>query len=371
MNRNSSVKARIAISLLPKLNSCIYLPLVERCGGLEGFFLESDQALNQLYRELNIPTDTFNRKTAIQHSEAEIEQLDKHEIQICTIEDGCYPELLRQCADAPLVFFYKGKLKSSPANKYLAIVGTRHASSRCESRVTALVEDLVNLGCRPVLVSGLAYGIDASAHRASLKFGLTTLAVLGHGLHMIYPATHKSMARQILETGGAWISEFPCTANIHPSNFLRRNRIIAGLCHATLVAESAIKGGAMATARLAMSYDREVMAFPGRPEDKYSAGCNFLIKDNTAALVENATDVARILGLKIKGEPSRQPDVRLFDNEDKTAIIMACLEKNGDTSIDELAQFLPIPAGELAALLLQLELEGKILALPGKQYTLL
>ena len=256
MNRNSSVKARIAISLLPKLNSCIYLPLIERCGGLEGFFLESDQALNQLYRELNIPTDTFNRKTAIQNSEAEIEQLDKHEIQICTIEDGCYPELLRQCADAPLVFFYKGKLKSSPANKYLAIVGTRHASSRCEARVTALVEDLVNLGCRPVLVSGLAYGIDASAHRASLKFGLTTLAVLGHGLHMIYPATHKSMARQILETGGAWISEFPCTANIHPSNFLRRNRIIAGLCHATLVAESAIKGGAMATARLAMSYDR-------------------------------------------------------------------------------------------------------------------
>ena len=149
MNRNSSVKARIAISLLPKLNSCIYLPLIERCGGLEGFFLESDQALNQLYRELNIPTDTFNRKTAIQNSEAEIEQLDKHEIQICTIEDGCYPELLRQCADAPLVFFYKGKLKSSPANKYLAIVGTRHASSRCEARVTALVEDLVNLGCRP------------------------------------------------------------------------------------------------------------------------------------------------------------------------------------------------------------------------------
>ena len=148
MNRNSSVKARIAISLLPKLNSCIYLPLIERCGGLEGFFLESDQTLNQLYRELNIPTDTFNRKTAIQNSEAEIEQLDKHEIQICTIEDGCYPELLRQCADAPLVFFYKGKLKSSPANKYLAIVGTRHASSRCEARVTALVEDLVNLGCR-------------------------------------------------------------------------------------------------------------------------------------------------------------------------------------------------------------------------------
>ena len=126
----------------------------------------------------------------------------------------------------------------------------------------------------------------------------------------------------------------------------------------------------MATARLAMSYDRDVMAFPGRPEDKYSAGCNFLIKENIAALVENATDIARILDLKIKEEPPQQPDIRLFDDEDKATIITACLEKNGDTSIDELVQFLAIPAGELAALLLQLELEGKILALPGKRYAL-
>ena len=366
MNRNSSVKARIAISLLPKLNSCIYLPLIERCGGLEGFFLESDQALNQLYRELNIPTDTFNRKTAIQNSEAEIEQLDKHEIQICTIEDGCYPELLRQCADAPLVFFYKGKLKSSPANKYLAIVGTRHASSRCEARVTALVEDLVNLGCRPVLVSGLAYGIDASAHRASLKFGLTTLAVLGHGLHMIYPATHKSMARQILETGGAWISEFPCTANIHPSNFLRRNRIIAGLCHATLVAESAIKGGAMATARLAMSYDREVMAFPGRPEDKYSAGCNFLIKENIAALTENATDVAHLLGYPIKKTTLQQTILPNFSDDEQGNTLIQLLSENGALHIDELCQLTQRPSSELAAILLQLELEGIIIGRQAK-----
>ena len=370
MNRNSSVKARIAISLLPKLNSCIYLPLIERCGGLEGFFLESDQALNQLYRELNIPTDTFNRKTAIQNSEAEIEQLDKHEIQICTIEDGCYPELLRQCADAPLVFFYKGKLKSSPANKYLAIVGTRHASSRCEARVTALVEDLVNLGCRPVLVSGLAYGIDASAHRASLKFGLTTLAVLGHGLHMIYPATHKSMARQILETGGAWISEFPCTANIHPSNFLRRNRIIAGLCHATLVAESAIKGGAMATARLAMSYDREVMAFPGRPEDKYSAGCNFLIKENIAALTENATDVAHLLGYPIKKTTLQQTILPNFSDDEQGNTLIQLLSEKGTLHIDELCQLTQRPSSELADILLQLELEGKIIGLAGKKYSL-
>ena len=236
--------------------------------------------------------------------------------------------------------------------------------------MTALVEDLVNLGCRPVLVSGLAYGIDASAHRASLKFGLTTLAVLGHGLHMIYPATHKSMARQILETGGAWISEFPCTANIHPSNFLRRNRIIAGLCHATLVAESAIKGGAMATARLAMSYDREVMAFPGRPEDKYSAGCNFLIKENIAALTENATDVAHLLGYPIKKTTLQQTILPNFSDDERENELIQLLSEKGTLHIDELCQLTQRPSSELAAILLQLELEGKIIGLAGKKYSL-
>lgn len=187
---------------------------------------------------------------------------------------------------------------------------------------------------------------------------------------MIYPATHKSMARQILETGGAWISEFPCTANIHPSNFLRRNRIIAGLCHATLVAESAIKGGAMATARLAMSYDREVMAFPGRPEDKYSAGCNFLIKENIAALTENATDVAHLLGYPIKKTTLQQTILPNFSDDEQGNTLIQLLSENGALHIDELCQLTQRPSSELAAILLQLELEGKIIGLAGKKYSL-
>lgn len=370
MKTNSSARAQVAISLLPRLNSNFCLPLIERCGGIEGYFLENDKALNAVYRELHISTDLFDRGKALREADEELELIDKYDIRLCSIEDGIYPSLLGQCEDAPLVFFYKGDIKFEPETRLLAVVGTRHSSVRCQDKVLSTVEELSQAEQKLVIVSGLAHGIDASAHRASLKYGLRTFAVLGHGLHMIYPASHKKLAENILQAGGALISDFPCTSSVHPSNFLKRNRIIAGLCQATLIAESAEKGGAMSTARLALSYNRDVMAFPGRFDDKYSAGCNKLIKENTAALVENAMDIARILNLKVKKELPRQTDLRLFDDEDKTVIVTACLEKHGDTSMDELIQFLPVPAGELSALLLQLELEGKILALPGKRYAL-
>lgn len=368
MNLNSSLQARVAISLLPKLNSGIYLPLIEKCGGLEGFFLESDQALQHIYQEFHMAPDSFDRKTAWQKANTELEQIDKHAIQLCTIEDCLYPPLLSQCEDAPLVFFYKGSLKNPPDQKYVAIVGTRHASSLCENKVNTLLEDLVQLGCHPIVVSGLAYGIDITAHRACLKNGLTTWAVLGHGLHMIYPAGHKPMAQQIIETGGCWISEFPCIQAVHPSNFLRRNRIIAGLCHATLIAESAEKGGAMSTARLALSYNRDVMAIPGRPDDKYSAGCNLLIKENIAALVENAVDVARILNYPIPKIRSKQNTTT--STSESEILLLQLLKEKGPLYIDELMQLSQFSSNELAAQLLQLELEGKIIGLPGKKYTL-
>lgn len=368
MNSNSSVQARVAISLLPKLNSCIYLPLIEKCGGLEGFFQESDRALQHIYQEFHMAPDSFDRKAAWQKASTELEQIDKHAIQLCTIEDDSYPALLKQCEDAPLVFFYNGSLKNPPDQKYIAVVGTRHASALCENRVNSILEDLVQMGYHPVVVSGLAYGIDITAHRASLKYGLTTWAVLGHGLHMIYPAGHKNVAQKILETGGCWISEFPCTRAVHPSNFLRRNRIIAGLCHAVLIAESAEKGGAMSTARLAMSYNRDVMAIPGRPDDTYSKGCNRLIKENIAALVENAVDVARMLNYPMP-ELRFQPSATTKQSESEM-ILLQLLQEQGALYIDELMHLSGFSSNELAAQLLQLELEGKIIGLPGKKYTL-
>ncbi len=368
MKTDSSIHSVIAASLLPRLNSTLCLPLIERCGGIEGFFQESEVALQQLYREFNISTQLFDRSKAWSQANAELEQIDRHEIQICSIEDELYPALLKECEDVPLVFFYKGNIRIPDTTKCLAVVGTRHSSVRCQNRVDTVLSELCTLGCRPVVISGLAYGIDASAHRASLKYQLQTFAVLGHGLHMIYPASHKTLARSILEAGGALISEFPCISVTHPGNFLKRNRIIAGLSHATLVAESAERGGAMSTATQAVSYNREVMAFAGRPDDKYSAGCNRLIKENIAALVDNGLDVARILNYPISSQTASQVALDLFPHDDKARIILGLLEEKGDIAIDELSVMSHIPQGELSALLLELELEQKVVALPGKRY---
>ena len=369
MKTESSAQTQVAVSLIPRLNSNCCLPLLEKCGGIEGFFLENETALNVLYKELKILPNLFDRKTALQQAEKELEQIDRHGIRICSFEDSNYPELLKQCEDVPLVFYYKGKIKSDKEAKFLAIVGTRHASAFYQERVDTVLSEIYRMGHRPVVVSGLAYGIDASAHRASLKYGLQTFAILGHGLHMIYPASHRNLAESILDAGGALISEFPCISTVNPGNFLQRNRIIAGLCHATLVAESAEKGGAMSTARYALSYNREVMAFPGQPGNKYSAGCNQLIKDNIAALVDNGTDIARNLNYPERRSQPEQITLDLFGTGEQGYTIVSFLERNRDTHINELCQVTQIPNGELSALLLQLELEGKVLALPGKRYS--
>lgn len=370
MNNDSSLKMQVAITMLPKLNSFLYMPLLEACGGIEGFFHENETALAALYRDFNLKTDTFDRKTALEKAEHELSAIDKHTIKVCSVEHSNFPPLLKQCEDAPLVFFYKGTLETDEALKYLAIVGTRKASERCKGRVSNMIRDIKEMGHSPVIVSGLAFGIDASAHTASLAEKLKTYAVLGHGLHMIYPSAHKNIADKILAGNGALISEYPCCASILPCNFLQRNRIVAGLCHATLVAESAEKGGAMATARIALSYARDVLALPGRPEDKMSAGCNLLIKQNAAALVENGTDVANVLGLNSQRAQPRQTNLNLFDADDNENIILNILTHKGETNIDELSILAHISIHQLAATLLQLELEGKVMPLPGKNYTI-
>lgn len=368
MGIESSVHAQVAASLMPRLNSNLCLPLVERCGGIEGFFRETAQPLEAVCREFHVDPGLFDRGRALEDARRELEKMDLYGIGLCTIEEGRYPALLKECEDVPLVLYYKGDFSVPAEERCLAVVGTRRASARCCGRVEDVLGELYGMGHRPVVVSGLAYGIDAAAHRASLKLGLRTFAVLGHGLHMIYPAAHKGLADGILASAGALVSEFPCIAGTHPSNFLKRNRIVAGLCQATLVAESAVKGGAMSTARVALAYNRDVMAFPGRPDDVYSAGCNRLIKDNVAALVEDGKDVARILGYPERETEVRQLKLDLFGEDAQGEAVVARLRESGELHIDELARACGITDGSLPALLLQLELEGRVAALPGQRF---
>lgn len=369
MKTDYPIIAQAAITLLPKLNSFSNLPLMERCGGAEAFFAENTTALNALYQEFNIRTNAFDRTNALEEARKELDSINKYGISICSFEDTGFPFRLRQCPDTPLVFYYKGKLKSNE-HTYLAIVGTRKASDHCKKRVEQILQDLAEARNELVVVSGLAFGIDITAHSNCLKYDIPTYAVLGHGLNMIYPASHKHIAEKIIEQGGALISEFPCSTTILPVNFLQRNRIIAGLCDATLLAESAVKGGGMATARMAASYNRDVMTLPGRPEDKMSAGCNLLIKENVAALTENAEDIARILNLNCKSRQHLQTSLNLFSCEDNEETIRKILLERNAMNIDELSICTNIPISELTALLMKLELEGIVSGLPGKNYIL-
>lgn len=322
--------------------------------------------MEQLLRRYGWRGEIPDGKYALERAKTEVEMIDKHRIAICTFEEELYPEKLSQCADAPLVFFYKGKLTNE--GKHLAVVGTRRASESCCNRVEQIVAGLSQNPCAPVIVSGLAYGIDIAAHKASLKYGAKTYAVLGHGLNTIYPGVHTSIADRIVTEGGALISDFPCISDILPGNFLRRNRIVAGLSDAILVGESALKGGSMTTAHIAASYSRDVMAIPGRPGDKMSEGCNRLIKDNLAALVENAEDVARILDLPYGEMRPQQLTLDMFDPADNEASILKTLHDRNGTNLDELSLTTGVPVNKLTVILLKLELEGRVTLLPGKNY---
>ena len=332
MNIENNTQCKIALSLLPRLNAIFSLPLMDRCGGIRAFFEESEQALAAIYQELEIHTPLPDRAKALEEAKRELEKTDLYGIRTCDATEEGYPPLLRECEDAPLVLYYIGNLQTEQADKLLAIVGTRRASSRCQERVDRVIDELCQKGHHPVIVSGLAYGIDAAAHRSSLKHGLRTFAVVGHGLHLIYPAAHKQLASDIVQSGGALISEYPCTVAIHPSNFLKRNR--------------------------------------GRPEDAYSAGCNQLIKENVAALVENGLDISRLLGYPEQKPQPQQGELPFFEPEGQASPILSELQKQGEMHIDELARATSIDPASLTALLLQLELEGKIRALPGQKYSL-
>ena len=366
---DETMLAHVALTQVSRLNSVAYRPLFDRCGGVTGFFRERNEVIGMLLREAHLENVKPERETWLEMGRRELEWMERNGVRCCFVEEGDYPYLLKQCPDAPVTLYYKGTLDDEGMPR-LAVVGTRRASDRVKAKVEHWVEELVQEGYRFTLVSGLAYGIDITGHAAALHQGLRTWAVLGHGLHMVYPAAHRQLAERIVGEGGALVSEYPCTVAVHPGNFLRRNRIVAGMCQATLVAESAVKGGAMATARIALSYNRDVMAFPGRPEDVYSAGCNRLIKENVAALVEDGVDVARVLGYPERREAPRQGVLAFAEEDEGAAAVVAELRKSGDVHADELARATGLDAGRLAVLLLQLELEGKVAALPGQKYAL-
>ena len=309
--------------------------------------------------------EKMKKEADFSFARSEMDFCEKSDIRILLYGRADYPTRLSYCQDAPAFLFTKGNIPLD-AKRWLAVVGTRKATPYGKEWCKKLIADLAEL--RPVIVSGLALGIDITAHRAALDNDLPTIGILGHGLDALYPGSHLQTSHRMLKNGGL-MSEYPQNTRPDAQNFPERNRIIAGLTDGVIVVEGAESGGAMITADIAFSYSRDVMALPGRMDDPWSAGCNALIKYNKASLVENAADVCRVMGWKIKPEGRRNITPPLFPvleaDEDK---LFTVLRDKGPLHVDELTLLSGLTQGETAINLLNLELKGLVSTLPGKVY---
>lgn len=341
--------------------------LISYCGSAEAVFKEKKQNLLKIPDIGGVTAEAIVKQDILHLAEKEIKFIEQNNITALFYLDKDYPLRLKQCADCPVVLYYKGNANLG-AEKIVAIVGTRSATDYGKKMCDALVEGLKDSGV--LIVSGLAYGIDAASHKAALKFGLPTVGVVGHGLDSVYPAEHTNLAQKMLDNGGL-LTDFPSETKLAPENFPKRNRIIAGLSDAVIVVESKVAGGAMITADIAFSYNREVFAVPGRSEDIYSQGCNRLIRQNKAGLIQSADDLLYSLSWK-DTKKKKKPQVQLFqDLKPQEETIVKVLQTQGaPMHIDDIAIYANLSPGNLSTYLLTLEFAGILKSHPGKMYSL-
>ncbi len=366
MSEEVSLKHKIALGLIPRIGDINARKLVSHLGSVEAVF---NEPFRNLVRIPGIGTELAKHITEhsyLDDAEKEVLYVTKNNIRTYFYLDNDYPYRLRQCDDSPVVFFFKGNCDlNSP--KILSVVGTRNATARGREICNRIIGELASSYSDLIIVSGLAYGIDIASHKAALAAGLPTIAVLGHGLKTIYPFVHRQTADSILKQGGL-LSDFLSDVLPQKNNFIKRNRIIAGISDATLIIESGIKGGALITADIAGSYNRDVLAVPGRPDDQWSAGCNNLIKYNKAALVESAADVEYFLNWQVQKQKKNQQKTLFSELDETEKSIFELLSAEAELSIDSICRSLNIPVFKLSAILLQMELKGLIKCYPGNVY---
>jgi len=315
-----------------------------------------------------------NWEVPLARASQEMEFIQKHHIQTLCYGDECYPQRLMECPDAPIILFYMGNADLN-SRHIIDIIGMRRCTTYGQDLVRRFVSDLRQLCPDALIVSGLAYGIDICAHRHALQQGFDTVGILAHGLDELYPPSHRDTAKEMLSHGGL-LTEYMSETRADKMNFVKRNRIVAGISDATLLVESASKGGGLITARIAQDYNRSVFAFPGSVDAPTSAGCNMLIRDNVAQLVTSAEDLVHAMGwqndallrqAKTEGiERSCFPDLN-----DEEQLVVDALSKFGDLQQNQLSVKANIPIGQLTALLFQLEMKGVVKPLAGGNYHLL
>lgn len=338
--------------------------VIAAVGGVENVFKEKPHVLHKINGIGTQVTQHLFDSVNLKKAEEELNYILKNNIAFSYFLDTDYPQNLKHCIDAPILIFKDGNIDFSN-EKIISIVGTRKMSSYGRNFCNQLVEDLKSYN--PIIVSGFAYGVDICAHKAAMNNNLQTIAVLAHGLENIYPKTHKKYIHKVNNNGG-FITEFWHNEQPMRENFLKRNRIVAGLSKATIIIESAEKGGSLVTADIANSYNRDVFALSGRTTDVYSKGCNNLIKNNQAHLLTSAEDIVKMLNWDLP-KAAKPIQSELFINLNETEQkIYDYLQKNGKQLLDDIAINCCVPIYQLSSILIQLELKGVVKPLPGKMF---
>lgn len=339
--------------------------LIAHCGSAEEVLKAKKSKITSIDGVGEIAWQNLQNPNIYRLAEAEMKFIAQEGIKASYFMDADYPEKLKHCIDGPVVLFSSGNINLE-GRKIISIVGTRQITSYGTDFCRKLIEDLAPLN--PVIVSGFAYGVDITAHQAALDNNLQTIGILAHGLNQIYPKVHKKYMSKMEENGG-FMTEFWSTSNPDRENFLKRNRIIAGMAEATVVIESADKGGSLATANLANDYNRDVFAVPGRITDKYSQGCNNLIKSQRANLLTDAADMIYMLNWELEEKKHKPVQKQLFVSlEGDEQRVYDYLQKNGKELMDVIALECELPVFKISSLLLNMELKGVIRPLPGKLF---
>jgi len=365
---NSDVLYQIGLTLLDGVGDVLAKNLIAYCGSAEQVFKTNK---SQLEKIPGIGTFTskaiLQSKLVLDRAEQEIKFIEKQAIQALFFTDKRFPHRLKNCHDSPVMLYYKGNANLN-VDKIVAVVGTRTPSPYGKHITEKLISELVASGC--LVVSGLAYGIDITAHKSALDVGLKTVGVLAHGLDRVYPSVHAAYAQRMIEQGGL-LTEFMSETIPDRENFPKRNRIVAGMCDALVVVESKRGGGSLITATIANSYNKDIFAFPGKAGEVLSEGCNGLIKSHKANLIESAADLLYIMNWNEKEvqKKSNQIPMLLDLSEDEQCIINA-FQNNNQLHVDEICYSTNFPISKTSSCLLQLEFANVITSLPGKIYKL-
>lgn len=364
---NTDLIYQLALTEVPHIGNVQAKLLADEFGTAEAIFKAKKSTLEKIEGIGEVRASSIKKFDAFKEQEEEMNFIEKYKIKPLFLTDTDYPKRLLHCYDPPTLLFYRGNANLN-TSKIISIIGTRSNSDYGKMMTEKILEALAPH--QPLVVSGLAYGIDAIAHKYSIKQQVPTVAVLAHGLDKIYPSQHTALAKEMIAEGGGLLTEFRKETKPDRHNFPERNRIVAGMCDATIVIETGIKGGSMITANLAYSYNRDVFAVPGKTTDSKSEGCNYLIQSKKALLIRNGEDVIKEMGWEEKNRKKIIQKQLFVDLTADEKIIAQLLHVKEQMHIDEINLQSNINSSAVSAALLMMEMNGLVKSLPGKIYKL-